>query len=102
MGQSVPVPHFHRVQRLPVDRPMISPGMNRLLSLVFAAAVLPLLGLYGILIKAALPTPTGGMETTVATVCVIAFTVIFAALITVSLNFSRQLSRQAKGDLTTP
>ncbi len=81
---------------------MISPGTNRLLSLVFAAAVLPLLGLYALLVKISLPSPTGGMEPTVATICVIAFTVIFSALIIVSLNFSRQLSRQAKGELQTP
>jgi hypothetical protein len=81
---------------------MISPATNRLLSLVFAAAVLPLLGLYGLLMYIATPTPQGGMEPTVTTVCYIAFTVIFAALITVALNFSRQLSRQAKGEYQTP
>jgi hypothetical protein len=32
----------------------------------------------------------------------IAMTIIFSALITVALNFSRQLSRQAKGQYTTP
>lgn len=81
---------------------MISPGMNRLLSLVFAAAVIPLLALYALLIKMATPGPTGGMEPTVATICYVAFTFIFGALIIVSLNFSRQLSRQAKGDYPTP
>ena len=75
---------------------------NKLLSLVAAAAVLPLLGLYGLLIYISTPSPTGGMEPTVTTVCYIAFTVLFSALITVALNFSRQLSRQAKGQYTTP
>jgi hypothetical protein len=42
------------------------------------------------------------MEPTVATICYIAFTVLFGALITVALNFSSQLSRQAKGQITTP
>jgi hypothetical protein len=81
---------------------MLAPATNRLLSLVFAALVLPLLGLYGLLMYVATPTPQGGMEPAVTTVCYIAFTVIFAALITVSLNFSRQLSRQAKGEYQTP
>lgn len=81
---------------------MISPSMNSLLSKVAAAAVLPLLALYGILIKAATPSPTGGMEPTVALICYIAFTVLFGALITVAMNFSRQLARQAKGQITTP
>jgi ABC-type Fe3+-siderophore transport system permease subunit len=81
---------------------MLAPSTNRLLSLVAAAAVLPLLGLYAVLIMAATPNATGGMEPTVATICYIAFTVLFAALITVTLNFSRQLSRQAKGQYTTP
>jgi hypothetical protein len=48
------------------------------------------------------PTPTGGMETTVTTICYIAFTVITAALIIVALNFSAQLSREAKGVFLTP
>lgn len=81
---------------------MISPSMNSLLSKVAAAAALPLVALYVILIRAAMPTPEGGMEPTVATICYIAFTVLFGALITVVLNFSRQLARQAKGEYTTP
>ncbi len=81
---------------------MITPGTNKLLSLVFVAAVLPLLALYALLIMIATPSPEGGMEPTVATICYIAFTFIVGALIIVSLNFSRQLSRQAKGDLQTP
>lgn len=81
---------------------MIAPKTNRLLSLVAAAAVLPLLGLYALLMYIATPSPTGGMEPTVTTICYIAFTVIFAALITVALNFSKQLSREAKGEYLTP
>ena len=48
------------------------------------------------------PTPEGGMEPTVTMICYFAFTIIFAALIIVVLNFSRQLSREAKGLRTTP
>jgi ABC-type Fe3+-siderophore transport system permease subunit len=81
---------------------MLSPKTNRLLSLVCAAAVLPLLALYAILMMAATPNTTGGMEPTVATICYIAFTVLFAALITVALHLASQLSRQAKGQYTTP
>ena len=80
----------------------MTPQTNRLLSLVLAAAAVPLLALYVILMRAATPTPTGGMEPTVATICYIAFTVVFGALITVVLNFSRQLARQSKGEYTTP
>ncbi len=81
---------------------MITPGTNKLLSLVFAAAVLPLLALYGLLIMISTPSAEGGMEPTVTTICYVAFTFIFAALIVVCLNFSRQLARQAKGELQTP
>jgi len=80
----------------------MTPQTNRLLSLVFAAAVVPLLGLYVILMRAATPSPQGGMEPTVATICYIAFTVLTGALSTVLLNFSRQLGRQSKGEFTTP
>ena len=80
----------------------MTPQANRLLSLVFTAAVVPLLALYALLMRAATPTPTGGMEPTVATICYIAFTVVFGALITVVLNFSRQLARQSRGEFTTP
>jgi uncharacterized membrane protein YdfJ with MMPL/SSD domain len=65
-------------------------------------AAVPLLGIYGILLKAATPNATGGMEPIVATVCYVAFTCIFGALTVVVLNFSRQLAREAKGELTTP
>ena len=92
-----------RAKLVPLNaRQMLTPGMNRLLSLVFAAAVLPLLGLYALLISISTPSSTGGMEPTVTTICYIAFTFIFGALIIVSINFSRQLSRQAKGQLETP
>ena len=81
---------------------MIAPKTNRLLCLVAAAAVLPLLGLYGLLMYIATPSPTGGMEPTVTTICYIAFTFIFSALIIVALNFSKQLAREAKGVFLTP
>ena len=81
---------------------MIAPKTNRLLSLVAAAAVLPLLGLYGLLMYIATPSPTGGMEPTVTTICYIAFTFIFSALIIVALNFSKQLAREARGVFLTP
>ena len=81
---------------------MLEPKTARLLSLVAAAAVLPLLGLYAILMRAATPSPTGGMEPTVATICYIAFTVLFGALITVAINFSRQLGAEAKGQHPLP
>jgi hypothetical protein len=92
----------HAHLRPPVERQMISPAANRLLSLVFLAAVLPLLGIYGLLMKVATPSITGGMEPTVTTICYIAFTVITAFLSVVLINFSRQCARQAKGQLTTP
>lgn len=81
---------------------MLSPSTNRLLSLVAAGAVLPLLGLYGLLMYISTPSSTGGMEPTVTTICYVAFTFLFGALITVALNFSSQLGRQAKGQITTP
>ncbi len=81
---------------------MLSPGAARFLSIVLLAAVLHLLGLYGLLMMVSSPGPDGGMEPTVATVCYIAFTVLFGALITIAVNFSRQLSREAKGIRQTP
>ena len=81
---------------------MYSPTVLRLLSLAFAAAVIPLLALYGLLMYVSTPTPERGMEPTVTMICYFAFTIIFAALIVVVLNFSRQLSREAKGLRTTP
>ena len=80
---------------------MYPPKVLRLLSLLFAAAVIPLLALYGLLMYVSTPTPEGGMEPTVTMVCYFAFTIVFAALIIVVLNFSRQLSREAKGLRTT-
>jgi hypothetical protein len=70
--------------------------------LLALAAVVPLLGLYGLLMKVTTPSFDGGMEPTVTTICYIAFTVLFGALITVAVNFSRQLAREAKGERQTP
>lgn len=81
---------------------MLSPNAARLLSVLLMAAVLPLLGLYGLLMKAVMPSADGGMEPTVATVCYVAFTVLFSALIIVAVNFSRQLARESKGIRQTP
>ncbi|MEI6739198.1 MAG: hypothetical protein WCK74_02710 [Gemmatimonadaceae bacterium] len=81
---------------------MLAPNTARLLSTVAAIAAVPLLGLYALLIKIATPSATGGMEPTVATICYFAFTFLFGALITVALNFSRQLSKEAKGERVLP
>ena len=81
---------------------MLSPKSARLLSVLALAAVVPLLGLAALLIKVSTPGPDGGMEPTVATVCYIALTVLFGAMIVVAVNFSRQLSREAKGERQTP
>jgi hypothetical protein len=81
---------------------MISPGMNRFLSLVAFAAVIPLLGLYGLLMMISTPSSWGGMEPTMTMVCYIALTMIFGALSIVAINFGIQLNRQAKGITLTP
>ena len=81
---------------------MLAPKYARLLSYAAAAAILPLLGLYALLMYLTTPTPTGGMEPTVTTICYFAFTIIFGVLITVAWNFSRQLSRESKGQFQTP
>ena len=81
---------------------MLAPKYARLLSLALAAAILPLLALYALLMYLTTPTRTGGMEPTVTTICYFAFTIIFGALITVVFNFSRQLSREGKGQFQTP
>lgn len=81
---------------------MLSPGMNRLLSFAALAAVIPLLALYGLLMYISVPTPDGGMEPTMAMVCYISLTIIFAALTIVVVNFALQLGRQAKGKYITP
>jgi len=81
---------------------MLSPGMNRFLSLVAFAAVPPLLGVYGLLMYISTPAPWGGMEPTMSMVCYIALTIIFGALSIVAVNFGLQLSRQAKGNYLTP
>lgn len=75
----------------------MSPSVIRLLSFVALGAVLPLLGLYALLIWISIPNATGGMEPIVATVCYVAFTCLFGAMIIVAINFWRQLSREAKG-----
>ena len=81
---------------------MLSPGMNRFLSMVAFAAVLPLLGVYALLMKISVPTTDGGMEPTMSMVVFIAMTIIFGALCIVAINFGIQLNRQAKGITTTP
>ena len=81
---------------------MLTPKTNRLLSLLAAASVIPLIALYGLLMYVSTPTRDGGMEPTMTTVSYFALTIIFGAMIVVLLNFSRQLSREAKGQRTTP
>lgn len=81
---------------------MLSPGMNRFLSLVAFAAVLPLLGLYGLLMYISTPASWGGMEPTMTMVCYIALTIIFSALSIVVVNFGLQLRREASGKYITP
>ncbi len=75
----------------------MSPGVLRLLSFVALGAVVPLVLIYALLIIISTPNATGGMEPIVALNCYVAFTCIFGALITVAVNFSRQLGREAKG-----
>ena len=81
---------------------MLSPSMNRFLSLVAAASVLPLLVIYALLLYVSTPSATGGIDPTNTMICYISFTIIFGALITVALIFSRQLSREARGEQQTP
>ncbi len=81
---------------------MLSATAARLLSFVLLAAAPVLLALYALLMKVVTPTADGGMEPTVAMVCYIAFTLLFGALITVAVNFSRQLAREAKAIRQTP
>lgn len=80
----------------------MSPSTLRLLSLVAMGAVLPLIGLYGLLIVMSTPSATGGLEPIMSTVCYTAFTCIFGALIVVAINFSRQLGNEAKGKQLLP
>lgn len=80
----------------------MSPSVLRLLSLVAMGAVLPLLGLLALLLVISTPNATGGLEPIMATVCYTAVTCIFGALIVVAINFSRQLSREAKGEYQLP
>ncbi len=81
---------------------MLAPKYARLLSYAVAAAILPLIGLYALLMYLTTPSPTGGMEWTVTTICYFAFTIIFGVLIVVAWNFSRQLSSESKGQFHTP
>ena len=81
---------------------MRTPAMNRFLSFVMLLAVIPLLGVYALLMKISIPSREGGMEPTMALVCYIAFTIIFGALTIVVVNFSLQLRSEAKGITTTP
>ena len=81
---------------------MLPPKILRLLSLVFMAAVLPMLALYALLIKAVTPSADGGMEPASSMVSYFAFTFLFGALIIVAINFSRQLAREAKGERQLP
>ena len=81
---------------------MLAPKHARLLSFALAAAVLPLLLLYVLLMKISTPSATGGMEPTSSMICYFAFTVIFGTLIVVCLNFSAQLRREARGQYQTP
>jgi hypothetical protein len=80
----------------------MSQSTLKLLSLVAMAAVAPLLGIYVILMIAATPNATGGMEPIVATNSYFAFTCIFGAMIVVAINFSRQLAAEAKGEKRLP
>ena len=81
---------------------MLAPKYARLLSFVLLAAVLPLLAIWALLMFVSTPTPTGGMEPTMAMMVYISMTIIFAALITVVVNFAMQLAREAKGKRRTP
>lgn len=81
---------------------MLAPKHARLLSFALAAAILPLVALYALLMKISTPSPTGGMEPTVTMICYFAWTIIFGALIIVCWDFSRQLAREAKGQYQTP
>jgi len=81
---------------------MLPPKILRLLSLVFMAAVLPMLALYALLIMVAMPSADSGMEPASSMVSYFAFTLLFGALIIVAVNFSRQLSRESKGERQLP
>ena len=81
---------------------MLPPKIARVLSLLAAAAVLPLLALYALAMKISMPSADGGMEPTVALVCYFTFTIMTASLIVIALNFSMQLGREAKSVRQTP
>jgi len=75
----------------------MSPSTLRLLSFVALGAVLPLLGIYALLMYISTPSALGGIDIFMATVSYVALTGIFGVMITVAINFYRQLGRQAKG-----
>jgi TRAP-type C4-dicarboxylate transport system permease small subunit len=81
---------------------MLSPKILRLLSLALMASVLPMLGLYALVMYASMSTSESGMEPASSMVSYFAFTFLFGALIIVALNFSRQLAREAKGERQLP
>ncbi len=81
---------------------MLSSSMNRFLGLAAAAAVLPLLAIYALLLYISTPSATGGMEPAMTMVSYISVTLMFGGIIIVLLNFSRQLSREARGETDTP
>ncbi|MBL0170753.1 MAG: hypothetical protein IPP90_08495 [Gemmatimonadaceae bacterium] len=81
---------------------MLAPKTARLFSLLAFAMVVPLLGLYALLMKVSSPGPDGGMDPTSSMICYFAFTFLFGALIIVAVDFARQMSREAKGERQTP
>lgn len=81
---------------------MLPTKVIRALSFLAAAAVIPLLALYVLLMKISMSTPDSGMEPAVSMIAYFAFTILFAVLIFIALNFSRQLGREAKGIRQTP
>ena len=81
---------------------MLAPKTARLFSIVAAAMVVPLLGLYALLMMVSSPSADGGMDPTSAMVSYFAFTFLFGALIVVAVNFAMQMGREAKGERLTP
>ena len=81
---------------------MLAPKTARLFSIVAAAMVVPLLGLYVLLMMVSSPSADGGMDPTSSMVSYFAFTFLFGALIVVAVNFAMQMGREAKGERLTP
>ncbi len=81
---------------------MLAPKTARLFSIVAAAMVLPLLGLYALLMMVSSPSADGGMDPASSMVSYFAFTFLFGALIVVAVNFAMQMRREAKGERLTP